>query len=83
MLSRLRARKEWQFFGVLVKADRALALAWWTALVLRGLLPAAFAIAMGALELALEVDSGRHELAAQTVELWRVAAPLRDGGIVQ
>ena len=49
MLSRLRARKEWQFFGVLHKADLTLAAAWWTVLVLRGVLPAVFAVAMGAL----------------------------------
>ena len=42
-------RKEWQFFGVLPRADRALAVAWWAAIVLRGLLPALFAIAMGML----------------------------------
>src|SRR5277367_841136 len=49
MLDRLRARPEWKFFGVLLKADRRLAIAWWAALGLRGLLPALFAIAMGAL----------------------------------
>src|SRR5260370_5511835 len=48
-MSRLRQRQEWQFFGVLPKADRGLAVAWWTVLLLRGLLPAAFAIAMGVL----------------------------------
>src|SRR4249920_2993014 len=42
-------RKEWKFFSVLPKADTGLAVAWWTALVLRGILPAAFAIAMGVL----------------------------------
>src|SRR2546422_8312688 len=47
--SRLRARNEWKFAGVLLQADRALAVAWWTLLVLRGLLPALFAIAMGGL----------------------------------
>jgi len=47
--SRLRDRNEWKFFGVLPKADRPLAAAWWIVLVLRGLLPAGFAIAMGAL----------------------------------
>jgi len=47
--ARLRARNEWIFFGVLPKADRVLAALWWTVLVLRGLLPAVFAIAMGAL----------------------------------
>ena len=49
MLGRLRARDEWKFFGVLGQADRLLALSWWSVLVLRGLLPALFAIVMGAL----------------------------------
>ena len=47
MVQRLKARKEWIFFSVLPKADARLAAAWWTALFLRGLLPASFAIAMG------------------------------------
>ena len=49
MFDRLKARPEWKFFGVLLKADRPLAIAWWAALGLRGLLPALFAIAMGVL----------------------------------
>ncbi|OLE56873.1 MAG: multidrug ABC transporter ATP-binding protein [Chloroflexi bacterium 13_1_20CM_2_59_7] len=49
VLQRLTERKEWKFFGVLPKADPGLAAAWWTALLLRGILPAAFAIAMGVL----------------------------------
>ncbi|MGH2686961.1 MAG: ABC transporter ATP-binding protein, partial [Actinomycetota bacterium] len=49
MVARLRERQEWKFFGVLHKADLPLATAWWVVLVLRGLSPAAFAIAMGAL----------------------------------
>ncbi|MGB7758282.1 MAG: ABC transporter ATP-binding protein [Bryobacteraceae bacterium] len=49
MLPRLTERKEWKFFAVLPKADLGLAAAWWTALLLRGILPAAFAIAMGVL----------------------------------
>src|SRR6266436_2779228 len=49
MFDRLKARPEWKFFGVLLKADRPLAIGWWAALALRGLLPALFAIAMGAL----------------------------------
>jgi ABC-type multidrug transport system fused ATPase/permease subunit len=49
MLDRLRARNEWKFAGVLPRADGLLAVAWWTILVLRGLLPALFAIAMGLL----------------------------------
>jgi ATP-binding cassette, subfamily B, bacterial len=46
---RLRERQEWKFFGVLLKADRGLTVAWWALLLLRGVLPAAFAIAMGVL----------------------------------
>jgi ATP-binding cassette, subfamily B, bacterial len=49
VLQKLTARDEWKFFGVLPRADRPLALAWWLVLILRGLLPALFAIAMGAL----------------------------------
>ncbi len=49
MLQRLTERKEWKFFGVLPKADPGLAAAWWVVLLLRGILPAAFAIAMGVL----------------------------------
>jgi ABC-type multidrug transport system fused ATPase/permease subunit len=49
MLERLRARKEWIFFGVLPKADRPLAFGWWTVLILRGILPALFSIAVGVL----------------------------------
>ena len=49
MLERLMARKEWKFFAVLPKADAGWRLAWWAALLLRGILPAAFAIAMGVL----------------------------------
>jgi ATP-binding cassette, subfamily B, bacterial len=47
--SRVTERKEWQFFAVLPKADSGLAIVWWAALLLRGVLPAAFAIAMGVL----------------------------------
>src|SRR6516225_10571397 len=60
MFQRITERKEWQFFSVLPKAAPVLALAWWTALLLRGALPAAFAIAMGVLVGA--VQSG-HSLA--------------------
>src|SRR5438094_7254805 len=49
MLEGLRARDEWKFFSVLRRADRSLALGWWSVLLLRGLLPALFAITMGAL----------------------------------
>jgi len=49
VLGRLRARKEWIFFSVLPRADATVAFYWWTALLLRGILPALFAIAMGVL----------------------------------
>jgi ABC-type multidrug transport system fused ATPase/permease subunit len=42
-------RNEWKFFAVLPRADRSLAWAWWTILVIRGILPAVFAVAMGVL----------------------------------
>ena len=49
VLKRLAERKEWKFFGALSKADPGLAVAWWALLLLRGILPAGFAIAMGVL----------------------------------
>src|SRR5262245_66678413 len=58
VLHRLRERKEWQFFAALPRADRGLALAWWTVLVLRGLLPAAFVLATGALIAAVVQGTG-------------------------
>ena len=54
MLERWTARKEWKFFSVLPKADAGLAAAWWAVLLLRGILPAGFAIAMGVLVGAVE-----------------------------
>src|SRR5262245_4463529 len=47
--ARLRARNEFIFASVLPKADPMLAAAWWIVLFLRGILPAAFAVAMGTL----------------------------------
>ncbi|HTK75513.1 MAG TPA: ABC transporter ATP-binding protein [Gemmataceae bacterium] len=58
MFERLRARNEWKFFSVLPKADRPLAVAWWIVLILRGVLPAVFAIAMGVLVAAVQRDTG-------------------------
>ena len=49
MLRRLTQRKEWKFFAVLSKAAPGLAATWWMVLLLRGVLPAVFAIAMGVL----------------------------------
>ena len=47
MVDRLRKRPEWQFFAVFPQADPALAGLWWLLLLVRGALPAVFAIAMG------------------------------------
>jgi len=69
MIERLRGRQELQFAGVLPRADRALAFGWWTVLVLRGLLPAFFALAMGALVGAVQSGAG-------------LAAPLTLVGVV-
>jgi len=58
VLRSIAQRKEWQFFAVLPKADPALAAAWWATLILRGILPAVFAIVMGALVAAVQRGSG-------------------------
>ncbi|HTO52874.1 MAG TPA: ABC transporter ATP-binding protein [Myxococcota bacterium] len=49
MIAGLRERPEMRLAGVLTRADRTLAFAWWAVLVARGLLPALQWIAMGAL----------------------------------
>jgi ABC-type multidrug transport system fused ATPase/permease subunit len=46
-LNKLRQSAGWKYFAVLGCADRPLTWAWWAVLVLRGLLPATFAVAMG------------------------------------
>ena len=50
----LTARKEWQLFSALPRAAPVVALWWWIALLLRGTLPALFAVAMGVLVSAVE-----------------------------
>jgi ABC-type multidrug transport system fused ATPase/permease subunit len=50
----LRRRPEWRFFAVFGHANQPLAVAWWVLLILLGVLPAAFAIAMGALVAAVQ-----------------------------
>lgn len=47
-------RNDWKFATVLPRADLPLATAWYAILLLRGLLPALFAIAMGALVSAVQ-----------------------------
>src|SRR5262245_37669243 len=54
----LRERNEWKFFGVLPRADSALATAWWVILILRGVLPALFAVVMGQLVAAVQHGDG-------------------------
>jgi ATP-binding cassette, subfamily B, bacterial len=58
VLARLRQREEWQFFAELPRASRPVAIAWWTLLVMRGLLPAVFAVAAGLLVAAVQRGSG-------------------------
>jgi len=52
----LRERQECAFFGALRRAAPALTAAWWSVLVLRGLLPPALAIAIGQIVGAVEAD---------------------------
>ena len=79
MWDRLRERQEWKFFAALPRADRGLAVAWWTVLLLRGLLPAGFAVAMGVLVGAVERGDGLGRplaLAGAVFVLMQVLAPL-------
>ena len=79
MLHSLTARKEWKFFAVLPKAAPALAAAWWTVLLLRGILPAAFAIAMGVLVGAVQRGhslSGPLAFAGAIFVLLQVLSPI-------
>jgi ABC-type multidrug transport system fused ATPase/permease subunit len=55
MLKPLREQKEWMFFAALPRADGGLAFLWWTVVLLHGILPALFAVAMGRL-----VDAIQH-----------------------
>lgn len=79
LLTRLRERPEWKFFAVLPRAEPALAVAWWAILVLRGVLPAVFALATGMLVGA--VQGGRDPalglaLVGVVFVLLQVLAPL-------
>ncbi len=79
VLQALAQRKEWTFFSVLPKAAPGLAAAWWTALLLRGILPAAFAIAMGVLVGAVQRGSalaGPLALAGTIFVLLQVLSPI-------
>jgi len=79
MLHKVRNSNGWNFFGVLTRADPALASAWWIVLVLRGLLPAIFAIAMGVLVGAVqhgEPLSAALALTGAVFVLMQVLSPL-------
>jgi ABC-type multidrug transport system fused ATPase/permease subunit len=53
----MRQRQEWLFFAALPKADGFLAVIWWAVVLLRGILPAVFAIAMGLLVAAVQAGN--------------------------
>ncbi|MEV0285669.1 ABC transporter ATP-binding protein [Kribbella sp. NPDC050820] len=79
MVSRLRGRPEWQFFAVLPRADPVLATLWWVLLLVRGALPALFAISMGRLIGAVQNGSelaGPLSLMGITFVLLQVLAPV-------
>jgi ATP-binding cassette subfamily B protein len=59
-MGKLTARKEWQFFSVLPKADPLHAAGWGTVVILRGVLPSIFAISTGVL-IAAAQHTGRVE----------------------
>jgi ATP-binding cassette, subfamily B, bacterial len=79
-MERLTSRNnEWQFFAVLPRADRALATLWWLMLVMRGTLPAVFAIAMGRLVSAIQrADDLALPLTfvGSVFVLWRILDPI-------
>ena len=54
LIQALRGRKEWMFFAMLPEADRRLAFTWWAVVLLHGVLPVLFAIAMGRLVTAVQ-----------------------------
>jgi ATP-binding cassette, subfamily B, bacterial len=76
VLQRLTERKEWKFFAVLSRAAPGLAAAWWVALLLGGILPAAFGIAMGVLVGAVQ----RHSTGAPGGD--SLAGPLAFAGAI-
>jgi ATP-binding cassette, subfamily B, bacterial len=57
VLSRLRARPESKFFGVLFRASPRMATAWWVLLVLRAAMPALLAVSTGVLVAAVQGGS--------------------------
>ena len=79
MLKRLRQRPEWRFIHVLPRASPALAALWWVVLLVRGLLPALFAVAMGGLVGAVQAGGALAAplaLVGAVFVLLQVLAPL-------
>ena len=79
-LARLRERKEWMFFAALPRADGRLAFVWWTVVLLHGLLPPLFAVAMGTLVAAVQRGdnlTGSLVLAGVTFILLQVLTPVQ------
>ncbi|MGH3169578.1 MAG: ABC transporter ATP-binding protein, partial [Trebonia sp.] len=80
MPDRERWRDNWLFFAELPRAGRALTAAWWALVVSRGVLPALFAVATGALVAALQRGAGLPVALAAAGGLFiamQVAAPLQ------
>jgi ATP-binding cassette subfamily B protein len=78
-LQSLKARKEWQFFAVLPRADGGLAVLWWLVLIARALLPAFFAIVMGQLITAVQQGASLAEpltLVGVAFVLLQILAPI-------
>ena len=78
-VQRLRARKEYQFFGALHRAAPGMARTWWVLLVLRGLMPAALAITTGVLIGAVNNDdslAGPLTAVGVLFVLYQVLTPL-------
>ena len=81
MIARVRGRAEWKFFAALGQADRPLAVAWWLVLILRGVLPALFGLAMGGLVAAVEQGAalgGALALVGVTFVLQQIVNPIHD-----
>jgi ABC-type multidrug transport system fused ATPase/permease subunit len=78
-VARLRRRQEWQFFAALRQASPGLAVAWWLLLAVRGMLPAIFAVATGALVGAVQAGrdlAGPLTAVGVVFVLLQVAGPL-------
>ena len=78
-VARLRRRQEWQFFAALRQASPGLAVAWWLLLAVRGVLPAIFAVATGALVGAVQAGrdlAGPLTAVGVVFVLLQVAGPL-------